>query len=81
MAVDSDEPVIGNCEVKKLEDPVRELERILGRKTLENKIVREALSKARSKNRYRCLWLMKAVYGFAQLLFCPPSASASPLLS
>ncbi|WP_244426287.1 IS3 family transposase, partial [Rhizobium mesoamericanum] len=41
-AVDSDEPVVGNSEVKKLEDRVRELERILGRKTLENEILREA---------------------------------------
>jgi transposase len=47
--VDSDEPVIGNSEVKKLEDRVRELERILGRKALENEILREALSKASSK--------------------------------
>jgi transposase len=39
--------------VKKLEERVRELERILGRKTLENEIFREALSKAHSKNRYR----------------------------
>jgi Transposase and inactivated derivatives len=31
-AVDSDEPVAGNSEVKKLEDRVRELERMLGRK-------------------------------------------------
>jgi transposase len=53
VAVDSDEPVIGNSEVKKLEDRLRELERILGRKTLENEILREALSKAHSKNRYR----------------------------
>ncbi len=49
VAVDSDEPVIGNSEVKKLEDRVRELERILGRKTMENEILREALSKAHSK--------------------------------
>lgn len=45
-AVDSDEPVIGNSEVKRLEDRVRELERVLGRETLENKNLREALSKA-----------------------------------
>lgn len=49
MAVDSDEPVIGNSEVKKLEDRVRELERILGRKTLENEILREALPKPSKK--------------------------------
>ncbi|WP_312409780.1 IS3 family transposase [Shinella sp.] len=53
VAADSDEPVIGSSEVKKLEDRVRELEHILGRKTLENEILREALSKAQSKNRYR----------------------------
>jgi len=53
VAVDSDEPVIGNSEVKKLEDRVRELERILGRKTLENEILREPRSKAQSKNRCR----------------------------
>lgn len=45
MAVDSDEPVIGNSEVKKLEDRVLELERILGRETLENEIPREVLPK------------------------------------
>ena len=44
--MDSDEPVVGNSEVKKLEDRVRELERMLGRKTMEVEILREALSKA-----------------------------------
>ncbi|WCK25806.1 IS3 family transposase [Agrobacterium pusense] len=52
-AVDSDERVVGNSEVKKLEDRVRELERMLGRKTMEVEILREALSKADSKNGYR----------------------------
>lgn len=47
--MDSDEPVVGNSEVKKLEDRVRELERMLGRKTMEVEILREALSKADSK--------------------------------
>ncbi len=42
--MDSDEPVVGNSEVKKLEDRVRELERMLGRKTMEVEILREALS-------------------------------------
>lgn len=50
-AVDSDEPVVGNSEVKKLEDRVRELERMLRRKTMEVEILREALSKADSKKR------------------------------
>jgi len=35
--------------LKKLEERVRELERMLGRKTLEVEILREALSKAHSK--------------------------------
>jgi transposase len=52
-AVDSDEPVVGNSEVKKLEDRLRELERMLGRKTMEVEISREAPSKADSRNGYR----------------------------
>ena len=48
-AVGSDEPVVGSSEVRKLEERVRELERLLGRKTIENEILREALSKANSK--------------------------------
>jgi len=48
-AVDSDESVVGTSEVKKLEDRIRELERMLGRKTLEAEILREALAKANSK--------------------------------
>ncbi len=47
--MDSDEPVVGNSEVKKLEDRVRE--RMFGRKTMEVEILREALSKADSKKR------------------------------
>ena len=45
----SDEAVVGNSEVRKLEERVRELERLLGRKTMENEILREALAKASSK--------------------------------
>lgn len=44
--VDSDEPIIGNSEVKRLEERVRELERILERTTEENEFLREALSRA-----------------------------------
>ncbi|MGO8506026.1 hypothetical protein AB9F35_31490 [Rhizobium leguminosarum] len=45
----SNEPVVGNSEVKKLEERVRELERMLGRKTLEEaKILRKAISKAQT---------------------------------
>lgn len=48
-AVGSDEPVIGSSEVRKFEDRVRELERLLGRKTMEVEILREALSKSQAK--------------------------------
>jgi transposase len=48
-AVGSDESVVGNSEVRKLEERVRELERLLGRKTMENEILREALAKAQAK--------------------------------
>ena len=45
----SDEPVVGSSEVRRLEERVRELERLLGRKTMENEILREALAKAQAK--------------------------------
>ena len=48
-AVDSDESVVGSSEVRRLEERVRELERLLGRKTLENEILKEALAKAQTK--------------------------------
>ena len=48
-AVGSDEPVVGNSEVRRLEEKVRELERLLGRKTMENEILREALVKSQAK--------------------------------
>ncbi len=49
--MDSDEPVVGNSEAKKLEDRVRELERMFGRKTMEVEILCEALAEADSKKR------------------------------
>ena len=49
IAVGSDEPVVGSSEVRRLEERVRELERLLGRKTMENEILREALAKAQAK--------------------------------
>jgi transposase len=48
-AVGSDEPVVGSSEVRRLEERVRELERLLGRKTMENEILREALAKVQAK--------------------------------
>ena len=46
MAVGSNEPVVAASEMRKLEDRVREPERLLGRKTMEAEILREALAKA-----------------------------------
>jgi transposase len=49
VAVVGDDDVTSNRTVRQLEDRVRELERQLGRKTLEVEILKEALDKARSK--------------------------------
>src|SRR5215207_7137080 len=48
-AVRSDEPVVGSSEVRRLEERIRDLERLLGRKTLAIEILREALAKSASK--------------------------------
>ena len=48
-AVSEDDDVTSNRTVRQMEDRIRELERQLGRKTLEAQILREALDKARSK--------------------------------
>src|SRR5215203_1830552 len=50
-AVGSDEPVVGSSEVRQLEERIRDLERLLGRKTLEIEILKEALAKSEPKNR------------------------------
>jgi len=49
VAVQADDGVTGNAAVRRLEDRVRELERQLGRKTLEVEILKEALTKAEAK--------------------------------
>lgn len=41
MAVGRNEPVVRASEVRKLEDRVRDVERMLGRKTMENEILRK----------------------------------------
>ena len=45
----SEEEVVPKSQVKELEHRVRNLERMLGRKTLENEILREAVKLARQK--------------------------------
>jgi transposase len=49
VAVSEDDDVTSNKVVRQMEDRIRELERPLGRKTLEAEILREALDKSRSK--------------------------------
>jgi len=49
VAVVEDDDVTSNKVVRQLEERIRELERQLGRKTLEAEILREALDKSRSK--------------------------------
>lgn len=55
-AVGSDEPVVGSSEVRRLEERVRDLERLLGRKTMEVEILKEALAKSESKKPSLRLW-------------------------
>jgi putative transposase len=51
QAVAADEDVVGSSQVRDLEGRVRQLERLLGRKTMEAEILEEALDLARPKNR------------------------------
>lgn len=48
-AVRADDDVVAASEVHRLKERVRELERLLGRKTLEAEILKEALDLARAK--------------------------------
>ncbi len=48
-AVRADEEVVGASEVKQLKVRIRELERLLGKKTLEIEILKEALEVVREK--------------------------------
>ena len=50
QAVRADEEVVPASDVRKLEERVRELERLLGRKIMEVEILKEALDLARAKN-------------------------------
>jgi transposase len=49
-AVRADDEVVARTEVRELQKRIRELERVLGKKTLENEILREALKVAQEKN-------------------------------
>ena len=47
VAVDD---VVSSAELKELKRRIRELERVLGKKTLENEILKDAVDLARQKN-------------------------------
>jgi transposase len=49
VAVQADDAVTANAELRRLEERTRELERQLGRKTLEVEILKEALVRSRVK--------------------------------
>lgn len=48
-AVRAEDQVVAAAEVRELKRQIRELERLLGKKTLENEILRETLALAKSK--------------------------------
>ena len=57
-AVRADDEVVASAEVRALEKRIRELERVLGKKTLENEILREAVKVAHEKKQIsRLPWL------------------------
>lgn len=49
QAIKADDEVVAAAEVRELKKRIRELERVLGRKTLENEILKEAVSVAQEK--------------------------------
>lgn len=51
--LDADERVVAESEVKQLHVKIRELERLLGKKTMENEILKEAVEYGRGKS-----WLL-----------------------
>ena len=55
QAVGADESVVAASEYKALQQQVRELQRLLGKKTLENEILKEATEVAREKK-----WLVRS---------------------
>ena len=48
-AIRADDGVVSKAEIRALQQQVRELQRVLGKKTLENEILREAVKIAHEK--------------------------------
>jgi len=53
-AIRANDEVVPAAELRRLEERVRDLERLLGRKTMEVEILKEALELAQQKNRSCC---------------------------
>lgn len=49
VGLDCEDEVVAKKEIKKLKSRIRELERALGRKTLDNEILKEAIKLGREK--------------------------------
>ena len=49
-AIRADDEVVARSEILALQKQIRELQRVLGKKTLENEILREAVKLAHEKN-------------------------------
>ena len=49
QAIQADDEVVAVSEVRELKRQIRELERVLGKKTLENEILRDAVELAHQK--------------------------------
>lgn len=49
QAIQADDDVVAASEVRELKRQIRELERVLGKKTLENEILRDAVELAHQK--------------------------------
>ena len=58
-AVRADEELVPSSEVKELKQRIRELERMLGRKTMETEILKDALEIAREKKLISRIPLLK----------------------
>ena len=86
LVVGADEPVVPASEVRALQHQVRELQRLLGKKTLENEILKEAAEVAREKSGL-CAhrdrrWALSGRHGVSGTWggaqqHCPPASTGS----
>jgi transposase len=63
VAVTGDDDLTGNRQVREMENGIRELERELGRKTLEVEILQEALDRSRKRRPCSCARRCRRICG------------------